>query len=139
MRLDKEGGCTMRRMFLVLLTMAFIANLSLAEEVNTNTEEARVQKEDFSVLSTSELEKRLEEANQEIKELETKADYLKTEEPEYFDYSPETVERTGFETQSTPESKLLNPMASKEIKKRLDKLYILKKDIEKELGKREKQ
>lgn len=116
----------MKKIFLLLLAMIFMAvNLSLAEE-----------KADLKALSTAELEKRLDETDTEIDELEVNAEYLATEEPEDFDYAAGTVERSGFESEGTPRSKLLNPTAAKDTKKRLDSLYITKKDIEEELGNR---
>lgn len=113
----------MGKIFLISLAIVFMTNLSSA---------------DLSQISTDELERRLDEVNDEIDELETKADYLKTEEPENFNYSPWTIERSGFESREALErSKLLNPMATKDVKDRLDSLYTLKEDIEKEIEKRE--
>lgn len=115
----------MKKIFLLLLAMIFMVNLSLAEE-----------KTESQALSTAELEDRLDETNAEIDELEVKAEYLATEEPEDFDYAAGTVERSGFESEGTPKSKLLNPTAAKDTKKRLESLYIIKKDIEEEIDKR---
>lgn len=124
------------RTFTSLLIITAISNISLAEEANADEDQGQIV-EDLSRLSTSELEKRSDEAEREIGELEIKAGYLKNEEPVYFDYSPGLAERSGFITQDDDvSSKLLNPMATRDVERRLDRLERLKAAIEEELDKR---
>ena len=122
-------------LLLVSVILLFMANLSLAEEIDIKVDENQ-DEIGLPTLSTGELERRLEEIEGEIDELELKQEYMRSEEPVYLDYSPSAVERTGFVTRDEVNSKLLNPMAAKDIERRLDRFYRLKEAIEKELDKR---
>ncbi|MBI5143623.1 MAG: hypothetical protein HZA30_00955 [Candidatus Omnitrophica bacterium] len=126
----------MRKALLLVPVIALlIANISLAEEIDIKEDESQ-NEIGLSALSTGELETRLEEVEGEVDELELKQEYMRSEEPIYLDYSPSAVERRGFVTKDEVNSKLLNPMATKDIERRLERLYRLKEAIEKELDKR---
>lgn len=128
----------MRKLLLLalLISVALLAaKPCFAEEVGTKEDESQNEQE-LATISTDELERRLDEAEKEIGELELKQDYLKNEEPVYAEYSPSAVERTGFATKDVISSKLLNPTAAMDIEMRLERLYSLKEAIEKELDKR---
>jgi len=91
--------------------------------------------DDVRTLSTKELEKKLEEINQKIGDLNVEQNFLRTEPPE-FGYDSVETERSGFSPQPV-DSSLLNPRAEQNTVKRLNELRHLKSDIEQELTKRE--
>ncbi len=85
-------------------------------------------------LSTTEIEKRLEEIDRQIADLEMESDYIKTEPPDY-GYDSGEIERTGY-PQRRVRSELLHPWGEENIAKKLEGLRRLKSRLEKELDKR---